>query len=112
VTTARGSTLEFLGGVGTVTGSKFLIETGAGRMLVDCGLDQGLKELCLRNWEPLAADPGLIDWVVLTHAHIDHTGYLPRLFHGGFRDRRGTSKHKPALPWGPTTASHGRRAGG
>ncbi|MGH7333917.1 MAG: hypothetical protein ACREKS_14490 [Candidatus Rokuibacteriota bacterium] len=56
------STLEFLGGVGTVMGSKFLLETGAGRLLVDCGLYQGLKELRLRNWESLPVDPWSIDW--------------------------------------------------
>lgn len=77
-------TLTFLGGVGTVTGSKFLVEAGGRRLLVDCGLYQGLKELRLRNWERLAVDPASIDWVVLTHGHIDHTGYLPRLLKDGF----------------------------
>ena len=81
------ATLEFLGATGTVTGSKFLIETGAGRLLVDCGLYQGLKALRLRNWERLPVDPTSIDWVVLTHGHIDHTGYLPRLVKEGFRGR-------------------------
>ena len=79
------ATLEFLGATGTVTGSKFLVETGAGRLLVDCGLYQGLKELRRRNWERLPVDPASIDWVVLTHGHIDHTGYLPRLVNDGFR---------------------------
>ncbi len=81
------ATIEFLGGVGTVTGSKFLVEAGGRRLLVDCGLYQGLKELRLRNWERFPVDPASIDWVVLTHAHIDHTGYLPRLFEEGFRGR-------------------------
>ena len=77
--------LEFLGAAGTVTGSKFLLEAGGRRVLVDCGLYQGLKALRLRNWEPLPVDAASIEHVVLTHAHIDHTGYLPRLFRDGFR---------------------------
>src|SRR3972149_1326983 len=81
------ATIEFLGGVGTVTGSKFLVEAGGRRLLVDCGLYQGLKELRLRNWDRLPVDPASIDWVVLTHAHIDHPGYLPRLLKDGFKGR-------------------------
>jgi metallo-beta-lactamase family protein len=77
--------ITFLGATGTVTGSKYLVEAGGRRLLVDCGLFQGRKELRLRNWQPLAADPRSIDWVVLTHAHLDHTGYLPRLVNGGYR---------------------------
>jgi len=131
--------IEFLGGVGTVTGSKFLVEAGGARLLVDCGLFQGLKEFRLRNWDRLPVDPASIDWVVLTHSHIDHTGYLPRLVKDGFAGRiyatratadllkillpdsghlqeeeaayhnkRGTSKHKPALPL--YTAEEGREA--
>lgn len=79
------ATIEFLGAAGTVTGSKFLVEAEGRRVLVDCGLYQGLKELRLRNWEPLPVDPASIDCVVLTHGHIDHTGYLPRLMRNGFR---------------------------
>ncbi len=79
--------LTFLGAAGTVTGSKHLLEVGGRRVLVDCGLFQGLKELRLRNWEPLPVDPRTIDAVVLTHAHLDHCGYLPRLVAGGFRGR-------------------------
>ncbi|MDE1949310.1 MAG: MBL fold metallo-hydrolase [Burkholderiales bacterium] len=77
--------LEFLGATGTVTGSKYLLEQGTRRLLVDCGLFQGLKQLRLRNWEalPLAADS--IDAIVLTHAHIDHSGFIPRLALLGFR---------------------------
>jgi metallo-beta-lactamase family protein len=118
-----------LGAAGTVTGSKFLLDVGGRRVLVDCGLYQGLKDLRLRNWAPLPIEPRSIEHVVLTHAHIDHSGYLPRLCRDGFRgavhasrgtadllrilladsgrlheeeasyhNRRGTSKHAPALP--------------
>ena len=123
------ATLEFLGAAGTVTGSKFLLEVDGRRVLVDCGLYQGLKELRRRNWEPLPVEPRSIEHVILTHAHIDHSGYLPRLFRDGFcgavhatrgtadllrillpdsgrlqeedaeyHNRRGTSRHVPALP--------------
>lgn len=76
--------LTFLGGAGTVTGSKYLLRTRSGRMLVDCGLFQGLKQLRNRNWEPLPVLPHTIDAVALTHAHIDHSGYLPLLVKNGF----------------------------
>ena len=79
--------LKFLGAALTVTGSRYLVETGERRVLVDCGLFQGLKELRLRNWDALPIDPPRIDAVVLTHAHLDHTGYLPRLVADGFRGR-------------------------
>ena len=123
------TTLSFLGGTGTVTGSKYLIETNEHRLLVDCGLFQGFKQLRERNWARFPVDPGSIDAVVLTHAHLDHSGYLPALVGDGFRgriisthatlklcelllpdsghlmeadagyaNRRGYSKHKPALP--------------
>ena len=78
------ATLSFWGGVGTVTGSKYLIETEGARVLVDCGLFQGLKELRERNWQDPPFDPKSIDAVLITHAHIDHTGYLPRLVALGF----------------------------
>jgi len=74
-----------LGGAGTVTGSRFLVTSRKTRVLVDCGLFQGLKELRLRNREPFPADPSRLDAVVLTHAHLDHTGYLPVLVREGFR---------------------------
>jgi metallo-beta-lactamase family protein len=77
--------ITFLGAAGTVTGSKYLVEAGGKRLLVDCGLFEGLKELRQRNWDKLPVDPATIDWVLLTHAHIDHTGYLPRLVRDGFR---------------------------
>lgn len=121
--------LQFLGAAGTVTGSKFLLTYRRNQILLDCGLFQGLKELRLRNWAPLAFDITTVRAVILTHAHIDHSGYLPRLVKMGFRgqvfatpgtcdllrlllpdsahlqeeearyaNRRGYSKHKPALP--------------
>ena len=77
--------LRFLGGAGTVTGSKYLIETGAHRVLVDCGLFQGYKQLRERNWAPFPVPPSSIDAVVLTHAHLDHSGYLPALVRDGFK---------------------------
>lgn len=121
--------LRFLGATGTVTGSKYLFATGDQRILVDCGLFQGFKQLRLRNRAPLPFEPASVSAVVLSHAHIDHSGYLPLLVKNGFggrihcseatRDlcrillpdagrlqeeeaeyanRRGFSKHKPALP--------------
>lgn len=121
--------LQFLGAAGTVTGSKYLIRSGHNRLLVDCGLFQGFKPLRLRNWAEPPFNPGDVSAVVLTHAHIDHSGYLPVLVKKGFRgriycseataelcrimlpdaarlaeedaeraNRRGYSKHKPALP--------------
>ncbi|MFZ5673232.1 MAG: MBL fold metallo-hydrolase RNA specificity domain-containing protein [Pseudomonadota bacterium] len=122
-------TLTSLGGAGTVTGSKHLLSDGDTRILVDCGLFQGLKNLRELNWAPLPVPPSSIDSVVLTHAHLDHSGYLPKLVRDGFRgriyataatrdiaelilkdsahlnekdaeyaNRKGFSKHKPALP--------------
>ena len=77
--------LRFLGGTGTVTGSKYLVEHEGRRLLVDCGLFQGLKQLRLRNWSSLPVPASSIDAVVLTHAHIDHSGFVPRLVELGFR---------------------------
>jgi metallo-beta-lactamase family protein len=79
--------LTFLGATNTVTGSKFLLTLGTKNVLIDCGLFQGLKELRLRNWSKFPIDPKLIDIVVLTHAHIDHTGYLPLLIKNGFKGK-------------------------
>ena len=80
--------LTFLGATGTVTGSKYLLscetDTGAKRILIDCGLFQGLKQLRLKNWAKLPINPKDVDVVVLTHAHIDHTGYLPLFVKNGF----------------------------
>jgi metallo-beta-lactamase family protein len=123
------TTVTFLGATGTVTGSKFLVEHDGFRLLVDCGLFQGLKELRLRNWEEPPVDPARLDMILLTHAHLDHTGYLPVLMRRGFRgpvlatsatcdlcgvilpdagylqeedarfaNKKGFSKHRPALP--------------
>jgi len=78
------ATLQFLGATGTVTGSKYVIDARGSRTMIDCGLFQGLKELRLRNWGSLAVKPASITWVLLTHAHIDHSGYLPRLVRDGF----------------------------
>jgi metallo-beta-lactamase family protein len=121
--------ITFLGAAGTVTGSKYLVEAGGKKLLVDCGLFQGPRELTDRNWQTLPIDPASIDWAILTHAHIDHTGYIPRLVKGGylgpfycnpathelcnimlldsahlqeeeaqFVEKKGYSRHKPALP--------------
>lgn len=121
--------LQFLGATGTVTGSKYLLRHQGATLLVDCGLFQGFKQLRLRNWEPLPVPAASIDAIVLTHAHIDHSGYVPVLVRRGFKgkvycseathelcrillpdsghlqeeeaeyaNRRGYSKHKPALP--------------
>ncbi|WP_395298219.1 MBL fold metallo-hydrolase RNA specificity domain-containing protein [Kitasatospora hibisci] len=84
-TQPRPGLLTFLGGVGTVTGSKFLVETDHARLMIDCGLFQGLAELRRRNRRPLPLDPADVRAVVLTHAHLDHCGYLPRLVRDGFR---------------------------
>jgi metallo-beta-lactamase family protein len=126
---AGGFTLRFLGGAGSVTGSRYLLEVAGSRLLVDCGLFQGYKMLRQRNWAAFPVAPGSIDAVLLTHAHLDHSGYLPRLVRDGFAgriwcapgttalcrillpdsaclmeeeaefaNRRGSSKHHPALP--------------
>jgi len=127
--TAPAPALQFLGAARTVTGSRFLVDTPRARVLVDCGLFQGAKELRLRNWAPFPVDPRSIDAIVVTHAHVDHCGYLPALVARGFAgsifctsrtaelchvvlpdagrlqeedaahaNRRGFSKHHPALP--------------
>lgn len=82
--TKNEANVTFLGGAGTVTGSKFLLTYRGTRILIDCGVFQGLKALRLMNWEPLPVDAGQIDLVLLTHGHLDHVGYLPRLHEQGF----------------------------
>jgi metallo-beta-lactamase family protein len=80
-------TIQFLGAAGTVTGSRFLLACGNTKVMVDCGMFQGLKELRLKNWNPLPIDPAEVSAVVLTHAHLDHCGYIPKLVKDGFRGK-------------------------
>src|SRR5258705_11263910 len=80
--------LTFLGAAGCVTGSKYLVEAAgpsgtSKKLLIDCGLFQGTDDLKQRNWKPLTVDPKTIDYLVLTHAHLDHTGWLPVLVRDG-----------------------------
>lgn len=79
--------LQFLGGASTVTGSKYLLTCNEKKILIDCGLFQGLKSLRLKNWNEFPVDPSEIDSIILTHAHIDHSGYIPRLIKDGFRGK-------------------------
>ena len=81
----RSPRLHFLGGAGTVTGSRYLLESASRTILIDCGMYQGLKQLRLRNWHPWPYDLARLSAIVLTHAHIDHSGYLPRLYKLGYR---------------------------
>ena len=86
-------TLTGLGGAGTFPGSKHLLTNGRHRILVDCGLFQGLKNLRELNWAPLPVEPRSIDAVILTHAHLDYSGYLPKLVKDGFKGP--SSRHRP-----------------
>ncbi len=91
--------IQFLGATGTVTGTKYLVTAGSTRILVDCGLFQGYKQLRLRNWENLPVAPSELDAVVLTHAHLDHSGYLPLLVRNGFRGKIYCSEATYDLCW-------------
>jgi predicted metal-dependent RNase len=112
---ADAPTITFWGAAQTVTGSRFLVEHQGRRLLVDCGVFQGLKELRERNWKPFPVDPASIGAVVLTHAHIDHSGYLPALVRDGFRgDIWCTSaadtfrrRLRDELGWDVAVAAHG-----
>jgi len=77
--------IQFLGGAGTVTGSKYLLSIGDKKILVDCGLYQGVKNLRQKNWDKFPVEPSSIDAILLTHAHIDHSGYIPAMRRAGFR---------------------------
>ena len=77
--------LTFLGAAGTVTGSKYLVEAAGKKLLLDCGIFQGSPELSARNFKPLTVDPKTIDYCVLTHAHLDHVGWLPCLVRDGYK---------------------------
>ena len=81
------TTISFLGAARTVTGSRFLIMHNDLKILVDCGLFQGLKDLRRRNWEPFLVPAHEIDYIILTHAHIDHSGFIPRMVRQGFHGK-------------------------
>lgn len=81
------TSLEFLGGAGTVTGSKYLLSKRDKNILVDCGMFQGLKSLRLQNWSDFPIAPEKVDSIILTHAHIDHSGYIPVLVKRGFKGK-------------------------
>ncbi|MGA2655778.1 MAG: MBL fold metallo-hydrolase, partial [Gammaproteobacteria bacterium] len=89
--------LMFMGATGTVTGSKYLLKASDKQVLVDCGLFQGYKELRLRNWAELPVNPKEIEAIVITHAHIDHTGYIPLLIKNGFKGKVFTTPGTKAL---------------
>lgn len=90
--------IHFLGAAGTVTGSKYLLEVSDKKIMVDCGLFQGLKKLRNLNWEYLPVEVENIDAVLLTHAHLDHTGYLPRLVKAGFKGKIYGTRQRLTLP--------------
>jgi len=79
--------ITFHGAAGTVTGSKYLLEAGDARVLIDCGLFQGLKKLRLLNWDPTPFPAKSLDAIALTHAHLDHIGFLPRVVKEGFQSK-------------------------
>src|SRR5512140_1784617 len=79
--------IQFLGATGTVTGSKYLATRGGASLMIDCGLFQGYKQLRLRNWAPPPVPPASLDAILLTHAHLDHSGALPLAVRDGYRGR-------------------------
>jgi metallo-beta-lactamase family protein len=89
--------IQFLGAAGTVTGSRFLLSAHGTRVLIDCGMFQGLKELRLKNWDAFPVDPSTIDAILVTHAHLDHSGYLPRLVKLGFQGAIHLTQYTAAL---------------
>lgn len=89
--------ITFLGAAGTVTGSKFLVHDQNQQVLIDCGMFQGIKDLRLMNWQPFPIDPANIDAIVVSHAHLDHCGYLPRLVRQGFRGKIYLTKYTAKL---------------
>ncbi|MDZ4226391.1 MAG: MBL fold metallo-hydrolase, partial [Patescibacteria group bacterium] len=89
------STLYFYGAAGMVTGSNFLLDTGGGKLLIDCGLIQGMGED--KNWEPFQYNPADISHLVVTHAHLDHIGRIPRLVRQGFKGKIISTKATMAL---------------
>ncbi len=89
--------IQFLGAAGTVTGSRFMLSCGDTKVMVDAGLFQGLKELRLKNWNPLGVDPSSISAVILTHAHLDHCGYIPKLVKDGFAGKIHMTKYTAKL---------------
>jgi len=80
-------TITFLGAANTVTGSKFLLADENQQVLVDCGMFKGIKELRLKNWQPFPINQAELDAILVTHAHLDHCGYLPRLVRQGFGEK-------------------------
>jgi len=90
-------TITFLGAANTVTGSKFLLADENQQVLVDCGMFQGIKELRLKNWQPFPINPANLDAILVTHAHLDHCGYLPRLVRQGFRGKIYLTKNTAKL---------------
>jgi|GEM_PF-6931662 len=90
------STIRFLGATGTVTGLRYLIETDCARVLVDCGLFQGYKKLRERNWQPLPFDVKALGAVALTHAYMDHSGYVPELCEAGFAGKVSAAHRRAA----------------
>jgi metallo-beta-lactamase family protein len=95
--------LTFLGGAGTVTGSKFLADSGRARVLLDCGMFQGAQEFRRRNWEPFGSAPGGIDAVILTHAHLDHCGWTAVVPALGERVMLRSAKPATGLPQMPAS---------